>query len=109
MPPLLNMNRCTPCLQGEHARCTGSAGNVGCGCIHAAPVPISLDPARVREHLADLERRRDVQQAIVDRLDDVISDEQQELASIERTLRELRAHPAVQAALAPTDTERTHP
>lgn len=34
-----NVNRCSPCLAGEHRRCTGSAGNVGCGCIHAAPVP----------------------------------------------------------------------
>jgi hypothetical protein len=41
---LRNVNRCTPCLEGEHHRCTGSAGNVGCGCIHAAPVPVPLPP-----------------------------------------------------------------
>lgn len=44
MTGLRNVNRCTPCLEGEHRRCTGSAGNVGCGCIHAAPVPQHVIP-----------------------------------------------------------------
>lgn len=39
-----NVNRCTPCLDGAHARCSGSAGNIGCGCVHAAPAPQHVVP-----------------------------------------------------------------
>jgi hypothetical protein len=95
-----NVNRCTPCLDSHHDRCTGSAGNVGCGCIHAAPVPVSLDPARVRERLAELDLCVRTQCGIVERLDSLLDDERRELRSLERQLSDLRAHPAVTAALA---------
>jgi hypothetical protein len=94
-----NVNRCTPCLNNDHNRCTGSAGNIGCGCIHAAPAPISLDPARVRQALDDLEQERREQQAIVTWLDDALDGAERTLTSIDRRLADLRAEPAVQTAL----------
>lgn len=100
-----NVNRCTPCLNSHHERCTGSAGNVGCGCIHAAPVPAhvvpppAIDPVRVRDRLADLEREVLVQQAVVDRLEDVVGDEQRALRRLTDDLDDMRRHPAVIAAL----------
>lgn len=57
MTPPRNINRCTPCLEGDHRRCTGSAGNIGCGCIHNAPVP---RPLRVLPEPADHEERMDI-------------------------------------------------
>jgi hypothetical protein len=96
-----NANRCTPCLNSHHNRCTGSAGNVGCGCIHAAPVPVPvLDPDRVREHLDDLERERVVQQAVVDHVADLLDGCERTLTALDRRLADLRAQPAVIAALA---------
>jgi hypothetical protein len=99
-----NVNRCTPCLNSHHDRCTGSAGNVGCGCIHAAPAPIPLDPARVREHLADLEHERVVQQGVVDHVADLLDGCERTLTALDRRLASLRADPAVQAALAERTT-----
>lgn len=98
---LRNANRCTPCLNSHHDRCTGSAGNVGCGCIHNAPVPVPvLDPVKVRQHLTDLEREREVAQHLVTYLDDALDGAERTLTSIDRRLADLRAHPAVVAALA---------
>lgn len=95
-----NVNRCTPCLNSHHDRCTGSAGNVGCGCIHAAPVPVPLDVARVRQNLADLEHEQRVQQGVVEVLADLLDAAERTLTSIDRRIADLRAHPAVAAAFA---------
>jgi hypothetical protein len=119
-----NVNRCTECLEGNHRRCTGSAGNIGCGCIHAAPVPVPLeaggdldvevvepdravpvlDPAVVRERLAELERDREVQQRVVAALDRLLDDERHALSWLDHQLSDMRAHPAVVAALARADS-----
>jgi uncharacterized coiled-coil protein SlyX len=64
----------------------------------------SLDPDRVREHLAELEHRRTVQEHIVERLDELLDDERRELAAITDTITNLRRHPMVAAALE-KDTE----
>jgi hypothetical protein len=63
MSGLLNRNRCTPCLERDHSRCTGSAGNVGCGCIHAAPVPVPIpsEPPAADSPTPGTERRAPVQ------------------------------------------------
>jgi len=102
-----NVNRCTPCLNSHHDRCTG------CGCIHPSDVDpltgrpydrdgsglIRLDPALVRERLADLERERVVQQSVVEHLADLVDDAERTLTATDRRLADLRAHPAVVAAL----------
>jgi hypothetical protein len=103
--------RCRPCLNSHHDRCTGSAGNVGCYCIHALdvaapvlhpvePLPVvPLDPDKVRERLAELDREVAVQQGVVDAVDGLLDLVRSELASLERQRDGLLAHPAIRAAL----------
>lgn len=104
-----NVNRCTPCLAGDHRRCTGSAGNIGCGCIHAAPVPVPLDdgpelevervpadyspatdPRLLRERYLELRQRAAVQQALVDRLAAILADEREECSVLTAELGEVQ-------------------
>jgi hypothetical protein len=71
-----------------------------------------LDPARVRDRLAELEarvgdrlaeleREHAAQILVVDRLGEILDAEQRELDTLHRRLGELRAHPAVAQALEP--------
>jgi hypothetical protein len=64
------------------------------------PLPVvELDPDRVREHLAELEHERVVQQAVVVALRGLVDDAERAVDATDRRIASLRAHPAVQAAL----------
>jgi hypothetical protein len=64
------------------------------------PLPVvPLDPDKVRAQLDELERERDRQQYVVTWLDDALDGAERTLTSIDRRLSDLRAHPAVRAAL----------
>lgn len=62
--------------------------------------PPQLDPARVRERLAELEQSIAVQRRVVDALDEATGDARRELSALDRQWADLKAHPAVAAALA---------
>lgn len=67
--------------------------------LHAVPEP-RLDRERMVEHLADLDRERDVQQALVDHIADLLDSCERTLTALDRRIASLRAHPSVIAALA---------
>jgi hypothetical protein len=64
------------------------------------PLPVvPLDPDKVRERLAELDREVAVQRGVVDAVDGLLDLVRSELASLERQRDGLLAHPAVRAAL----------
>lgn len=71
------------------------------GPLHpVASLPVArLDPDLCRERLDELERDVDVQAALVDRLDTLLSDERRDLDKMRGERDRLLAHPAVRAAL----------